>query len=302
MNKLALMQGIENLTFSIEMATEEIKKYLKNVDRPTTHYIWRTKGDGKVRSRHAKFDGKIFAWDNPPEGGYHPGEDYGCRCIAEPYEPETEKLQERVSQTVTSSVSDKFPAWTTDDFIGYYFFGGGNTILLSDIGFLQKTIDHVRKIIFPKVESQIIEEARRNGEGSFPWDFNRSYNFRPVIYEFGDSVVEGIANKGVKVIEQGQYLIITADIEYIYSDTFTDVFNIDKILNWLKEQSKPTVGKFIRHMPLGYTRTYIELIYSGKPLPRGINKPEIGQYDLPLSTPYRVIDTWTTHIEAIVKK
>ncbi len=52
MNKLALIQGIENLTFSIKIATEKIKEYLKNADGPTTHYIWRTKGDGKVRSRH----------------------------------------------------------------------------------------------------------------------------------------------------------------------------------------------------------------------------------------------------------
>lgn len=52
--------------------------------RPTTHYIWRTSGDSKVRSTHAENDGKIFAWDSPPETG-HPGEDYNCRCWAEPY-------------------------------------------------------------------------------------------------------------------------------------------------------------------------------------------------------------------------
>lgn len=46
-------------------------------------YIWRTAGDSKVRSSHAERDGKIFSWDNPPEGG-HPGEDFGCRCTAEP--------------------------------------------------------------------------------------------------------------------------------------------------------------------------------------------------------------------------
>jgi len=50
----------------------------------TTHYIWRTRGDNKVRASHAANNGKIFAWDNPPPTG-HPGEDYGCRCTAEPY-------------------------------------------------------------------------------------------------------------------------------------------------------------------------------------------------------------------------
>ena len=39
---------------------------------PTTRYIWRTQGDGKVRPSHAANDGKIFAWDDPPPTG-HPG-------------------------------------------------------------------------------------------------------------------------------------------------------------------------------------------------------------------------------------
>ena len=51
--------------------------------RSTTHYIWRTRNDGKVRSSHADREGQVFAWDDPPVGG-HPGEDYNCRCRAEP--------------------------------------------------------------------------------------------------------------------------------------------------------------------------------------------------------------------------
>ena len=30
-------------------------------DRPTTHSIWRTRGDGKVRPSHAANDGRVFA-------------------------------------------------------------------------------------------------------------------------------------------------------------------------------------------------------------------------------------------------
>ncbi len=51
------------------------------------HYIWRTRGDEQVRWDHLVREGKIFRWDNPPEGG-HPGADHNCRCWAEPYEPE----------------------------------------------------------------------------------------------------------------------------------------------------------------------------------------------------------------------
>ena len=54
---------------------------------PEDYYIWRTVGDDRVRSKHAEREGEIFNWHVPPEGG-HPGEDYNCRCWAEPYEPE----------------------------------------------------------------------------------------------------------------------------------------------------------------------------------------------------------------------
>ncbi len=37
--------------------------------------------------KHAEREGKIFNWHISPEGG-HPGEDYNCRCWAEPYRPE----------------------------------------------------------------------------------------------------------------------------------------------------------------------------------------------------------------------
>ena len=53
-------------------------------------YIWRTQGDSKVRDAHAERDGKVFSWDDPPEGG-HPGEDYNCRCTAEEIEDKKDK-------------------------------------------------------------------------------------------------------------------------------------------------------------------------------------------------------------------
>ena len=51
------------------------------------YYIWHTRKDEKVRDKHAEREGKIFNWHVPPEGG-HPGEDYNCRCWAEPYRAE----------------------------------------------------------------------------------------------------------------------------------------------------------------------------------------------------------------------
>ena len=52
-------------------------------------YIWRTVGDERVRKTHADLDGELQDWSDPPvtnEDGdtNHPGEDYQCRCTAEP--------------------------------------------------------------------------------------------------------------------------------------------------------------------------------------------------------------------------
>lgn len=54
-----------------------------------TRYRWSTSGDQRVRPHHKALNGKIFSWDNPPivdDKGHraHPGQDFGCRCIAIP--------------------------------------------------------------------------------------------------------------------------------------------------------------------------------------------------------------------------
>ena len=53
-------------------------------------YKWVTVGDHKVRERHNELDGEIIDWDRPPvvdeKTGRtaHAGEDWNCRCIAQP--------------------------------------------------------------------------------------------------------------------------------------------------------------------------------------------------------------------------
>lgn len=52
-------------------------------------YTWSTSGDSRVRPMHKRLNGKVFSWTNPPvvdEQGHrrHPGQDWGCRCIAIP--------------------------------------------------------------------------------------------------------------------------------------------------------------------------------------------------------------------------
>lgn len=56
-------------------------------------YIWHTVGDASVRHSHAKLNGRVFRWDDPPITDYgkggeplrnSPGRIWNCRCWAEP--------------------------------------------------------------------------------------------------------------------------------------------------------------------------------------------------------------------------
>jgi len=48
------------------------------------YFIWRTAGDANVRDSHADFEGKRFKWnDGAGSRKLLPGQDYGCRCVAE---------------------------------------------------------------------------------------------------------------------------------------------------------------------------------------------------------------------------
>jgi SPP1 gp7 family putative phage head morphogenesis protein len=58
-------------------------------------YVWRTVGDERVREAHAEVDGQTFQWGNPPGDTdfNEPGEDYQCRCWAEPVLPEAMSVE-----------------------------------------------------------------------------------------------------------------------------------------------------------------------------------------------------------------
>jgi len=49
-----------------------------------THYIWQASNDSRVRQTHLNNNNKRFAWDTPPMSTGHPGQDYQCRCWADP--------------------------------------------------------------------------------------------------------------------------------------------------------------------------------------------------------------------------
>lgn len=58
--------------------------HLRQTEAGIKKYRWRTVGDGRVRDRHAAWEGDIVEWSKGKEGGTHPGDEIQCRCWAEP--------------------------------------------------------------------------------------------------------------------------------------------------------------------------------------------------------------------------
>lgn len=74
-----------------------------------TQYIWRTAKDDRVRPRHRELEGQVFSYDKPPVVDHrsgrraNPGEDYQCRCTAEPVIPGLDDKRRRTPATVRAA-------------------------------------------------------------------------------------------------------------------------------------------------------------------------------------------------------
>lgn len=196
----------------------------KTATRAATHYIWRTRSDGKVRAAHAANNGRIFSWDNPPPMG-HPGEDFNCRCTAEPY---VQGESEYAYQTLIDAPQNSFDKWSSMDFAKHFLFGGGRDVTLSETGHLAGVIDYYFYRIFRegahsynRVNAQIIDAARKHPSGVFHYDFNNSYpEFNDYMFVFGGVTISGLFSGTVRR-EKGM-MYVQGNVEYHYSDTFTD--------------------------------------------------------------------------------
>lgn len=87
------IQGIfEKMTVSKAefIARDQISKLggqfqrLRQTEIGVKSYTWRGMDDGRERDTHLENNDEIFDWDDPPVETGHPGEDYNCRCWAEP--------------------------------------------------------------------------------------------------------------------------------------------------------------------------------------------------------------------------
>lgn len=229
-------------------------------DHPTAHYIWRTQGDGRVKPSHAANDGRVFAWDGPPPAG-HPGEDYGCRCWAEPYVPDTQE-----SFTITmQNVSDEGPAWWWWDYVDHYFNGGGQTLTLRETGNLETVVsEYERRVIDdPKgLRGQIADEARGQPDGPFEDDFENNYQMKYRVYLLGKTNIYGVYHGTRRQVNA--MLELAGRVDFMLDDSFRDPGDIEEYV--------------------------LEKIGAVGTVP----------IELPRATPYRIIDRWSAHFNARV--
>lgn len=72
------------------IARDQILKHNSNLDQKRqkangiAEFTWRTANDERVRESHAELDGEVFTYAQGTPIGLMPGEDYQCRCYAEP--------------------------------------------------------------------------------------------------------------------------------------------------------------------------------------------------------------------------
>ncbi len=78
----------DNRDESFLIQKRRVEDAFKNTDENQNEinnnfYIWKIVGDSRVRGSHENREGKKYSFFRPPERG-HPGQDFGCRCYADP--------------------------------------------------------------------------------------------------------------------------------------------------------------------------------------------------------------------------
>lgn len=184
-------------------------------------YIWRTAQDDKVRPAHAALNGTVRDLADSPD----PGEEFNCRCWAEPVNCDNEFI----TQNVVTKIKDKKPAWTPWDYWDHFKHGNGAPVTLSGIGYLSAVIDVARDEVFPKVSEQVAALAKQQGPGPLYYTTERDYDFGSASYPLGAAVV---ASETIGTVSSnGRCLIIDAEVTYNFSDVFTDPAELrDKVL------------------------------------------------------------------------
>ena len=187
--------------------------------RPSTYYVWRTREDEKVRPSHAANDGKIFAWDNPPPTG-NPGDDFGCRCTAEPFYPEA---AEHITIEL-SGVSDSGPAWGSRDFVRHYYQGRGRGVTVRETGNLQNVVAQYLDLAEERLKNQLAKAARENPESTFTDVFYNTYDLTGTSFSIGDTTIGGSFSG--RASSASGVIALSGEFAFYLQDEFIDPLDI----------------------------------------------------------------------------
>lgn len=257
----------------------------KDIDKIPKVYVWRTRGDKKVRSSHRENDGKVFTRDNPPHTG-HPGQGYNCRCIAEPY---VRGIMQHVSQTIISDLSENPKKWGNQEFWDHFQLGKGRTVTLAETGHLRGVIDYYfyDMGVMEKVNQQIIQQAIEKKTSAYlEYKFENSYKFggikklwndgKQYMYCFGGSIIKGIF-RGNVTYYINDIIAIDGIIEYEYFDIFTDPGSARESVNLVKKYLKLDISDSKEVNPTWRAITDLEFLDC---------------------IAYNIVDRWTTRFKA----
>lgn len=203
-----------------------------------TQYIWHTQGDDKVRESHAANDGGIFSYDNPPSTG-NPGEDFGCRCWAEPFVNERTELKNALADALIEYYKNGFEAfkkklaehkasnnlvWREVHFVEHYYNGNAQPVSLEDAKHLEKIKAVAAEKIYPRFDNQIRKKVAQLSDGAFIEPFTNVYDFGSVSFVHGSSTVSGIFYGNVHT-ENGKKTY-SGRADYYFYDIFEDPLSL----------------------------------------------------------------------------
>ena len=129
--------------------------------------------------------------------------------------------------------------WSSLDLVKHFYFGGGRALSLEEIGHLKAVVEHYRDHhgAFRRVAGQVADAARSKMDGSFVYDYARTYGFRPIAWVHGDAVVSGYFQGNVRS-HQGM-LSVEGNCFFDFSDVFTDPTDLMKLIRVEKPQDLP---------------------------------------------------------------
>lgn len=177
-------------------------------------------------------------------------------------------------------------AWSDITFVIHYYFGGGTTVNLSDMGLLSAVKENA---CVPKVGGaarfgdQISKRANKfavnaNYNGTFSEEFINGYDFSNIVRAMGSGVLSGNYTGTLQTtIPQNDNLGTYSYFglgEIKYSDRFTDPFDV---LEFLHIKDPTVLQEYLANNPQQFTSL-------GLPIPTSTI--------LPIGVPYNIVGNW----------